>query len=454
MGRSFYVYPKNGIYHAQIVDPKTGITICYRTTGLKNRDEAMLMVAGWLRDGIPARRKGRPQIYQKPEVQTVEAVIGLATILKYIDEATDLDSYGALEIANALKRKKLLALGVSPAIHGRQGFITFLREFWDYDNSPRIEDLRMRGKSITQRTCRGAKNIIDRYWQPYFKDKSLCEVTRDDLRKLGKSLRDKLAGKTINNVISVGSNALRWAYNEKMIPEDVTLDLGGFSGGGQRRDIFTIEETEKLFVETNWADKTAYTAALLAVTTGLRNGEIRALRGEDIGDKLYSVKTENGNTHDVYMLYVRHGWNYLDGLKSTKNEEEGTVHLLPEIRELLLSLLEDNPYLDIEKEKRFIFWGIKKGRPCGAQRLLRGLRSAIKKAEIDIAGRKIDLHSFRHENGTVLIKKTKDIRKVSKSLRHKSLKMTEHYTNHLHEEDVASMGAVAAEAFSSILNSV
>ena len=452
MGRSFYVYPKNGTYHAEIIDSETGAKICYRTTGTKNRDEAMLMVAGWLRDGIPARKKGRPPIYRKPETQTVEAVAGLAAILKCIEKTTDLDEIGALEIAQALKKRRLLALGVSPATQGRQEFIKFLREFWDYDNSPYFEDLRMRGKSITLRTCRGAKNIIEKHWQPHFKDKTLGEVTRADLRKLGRSLRDRLAGKSINNVISIGVKALRWAYREKMIPEDVTLDLGGFSGGGKKRDIFTPEETENLFIENNWADKMAYAAALLAVTAGLRNGEIRALRGEDIGDKLYSIKTESGVTQNVYMLYVRHGWNFLDGLKSPKNGEEGTVHLLPEIRKLLLSLLEENPYLDIEKGKRFIFWGIKKDRPCGAQRLLKGLRSAIKKAEIDIAGRKLDLHSFRHENGTVLVKKTGDIRKVSKSLRHKTLKMTEHYTNHVNEEDVAEMGAVAAEAFSNIVN--
>ena len=451
MSRAFYVYIKNGIYTAEFLDPETGATICYRDTGTKNRDEAMLIAAGWLRDGIPARKKGRTPKYQKSETQTVEAIVGLAAILKYIEKAADIDQSGALQIAQALKKRRLLALGISPATYSSKGFINFLREFWDYDNSPYLEDKRMRGQSLTQRTCRSAKNIIEKYWGPFFKDKTLGDVTRADLRKLGKSLRDELAGKTINNIISIGAKALRWAYIEKMIPEDITLDLGGFSGGGKKRDIFTTEETGKLFDEKNWADKMAYAAALLAVTAGLRNGEIRALRGEDIGDKLYSVKTESGTTKDVYMLYVRHGWNYLDGLKSTKNGEEGTVHLLPEIRKLLLDLLEKNPYLDIPKEKRFVFWGIKRDRPCGAQRLLKGLRSAIEKAEIKIGERKIDLHSFRHENGTVLVNKTKDIRKVSKSLRHKSLKMTEHYTDHVNEEDVAAMGAVAAEAFSGIL---
>ena len=187
MSRSFYVYLKNGTYTAEFLVPETGVTICYRDTMTKNRDEAMLIAAGWLRDGIPARKKGRTSVYQKPENQTVDAVIGLAGILKYIDETEDLDQFGAFEIANALKRKKLLALGVSPAGHGRQGFIQFLREFWDYENSPYLEDKRMRGQSITQRTCRNAKNIIEKYWLPHFKDKTLGEVTRADIRKLGRS---------------------------------------------------------------------------------------------------------------------------------------------------------------------------------------------------------------------------------------------------------------------------
>jgi len=80
------------------------------------------------------------------------------------------------------------------------------------------------------------------------------------------------------------------------------------------------------------------------------------------------------------------------------------------------------------------------------------LHYAIEKAGIDLAGRKIDLHSFRHENGTSLLKKTNDIRKVAKSLRHKSLKMTEHYTNHQDEQEIAAMGAVAAETFKNIVS--
>ena len=47
-------------------------------------------------------------------------------------------------------------------------------------------------------------------------------------------------------------------------------------GDGKKRDILTMEETAELFNENYWNNKTAYIAALLAATSGLRSGEIRA----------------------------------------------------------------------------------------------------------------------------------------------------------------------------------
>ena len=440
--RKFYLYKrKNGTYYAELLS-QDGTRVLYRSTGSKNRDNALLTVAGWLKDGTPTKGRTTP----------LKEAANFQSVLKFL-KTGDIDGEQALELAQVLKGRGLLSIGISPASH--IGFVSFLRDFWNYETSFYLKDKIAHGGHITKRTCRQAQNMIEKDWAAYFQNKTLSEVTRKDLRQFGLSLQKRIAGKTINNVLSIGTRALKWAYFEKMIPENIVEGLGGFVGGETKRDIFSTEETEILFNEKHWNDKMAYAAALLAETSGLRNGEIRALRGADIGDKLYSVKTENGNIQDVYMLYVRHGWNHLDGLKDTKNHEAGTVHLLPQVREKLFALLEQNPH-DIKSEEKFIFWGTKPDRPCGAQRLLNGLRYAIEQAGIDIAGRKIDLHSFRHENGTSLLKKTKDIKKVAKSLRHKSIKMTERYTDHATtdemENEVASTGAIAAEVFANILS--
>ena len=453
MGRPFYLYKgKQGKFQAEFLAPDTGMRVCVRTVEAKSGPEAAEIASGWVHKGIPKRKRGRTPVYKKPSVQSKEAVTELAAILKAIKNSPDLDQAWAMEIVRALKTMGPLKIGVSPAVQGDQDSIKFLRDFWDYDISLYLKDRRAHGKDITLRTCADNLAIIKRDFEPYFAGKKLSEITRRDLKLFGIALKAQgIAGKTVNNRLMVGTKALRWAYLEKMIPEDVTEGLGGFAGGGKKRDILTMEETAELFNEKHWRDKTAYAAALLATTSGLRSGEIRALKAADIGDVLYPVKTESGETRDVYLLHVQHGWNYKDGLKKPKNDEVDTVHLLPEIRKLLLGLLETNPH-KIDDDKKFIFWGIKKYRPCGPQRLLKGLHNAIKEAKIDIAGRKIDMHSFRHLSGTALIKATKgDIHRVQKALRHKSAKATQIYINHEEASDIASTGAVAAEVFSSVI---
>jgi integrase len=452
MGRSFYVYKsKNGKFTAEFLDPKTGLRICFRTVEAKSWAEAAEIAAGWVHNGIPKRKRGRSPVYIKPVSQSMQALTGISAILKAIENTPDLDQTGAMEIARALKVRGLLSMGTSPASQGIRDFISFLREFWDYDNSLYLKDRRAHGKDITLRTCADNQAIIKSNWEPYFAGKKLAEITRQDLKFFGIAMSEQVAGKTVNNRLLVGTKALRWAFFEKMIPEDITEGLGGFAGGGKKRDILTMEETAELFKEKYWNDRMAYVAALLAATSGLRSGEIRALKAADIGDALYSVKTENGETRDVYLLHIQHGWNYKDGLKLPKNNETGTVHLLPEIRELLLNLIKTNPH-GIEDAEKFIFWGIKKNRPCGAQRPLKGLRHAIKEAKIDLVGRKVDLHSFRHLSGTALVKATGDIRKVQKVLRHKSVKATQIYIDHEAASDIAETGAIAAEVFSDIIS--
>ena len=361
MSRSFYVYKiKDGKFKAEFLDPETGMRVCVRTVEAKSGPEAAEIASGWVHKGIPKRQMGRTPVYKKPAVQSKEAVTGLAAILKAIKNSPDLDQAEAMEIVRALKTMGLLKIGVSPADQGDQDSIKFFLDFWDYDKSLYLIDRRAHGKDITLRTCADNLAIIKRDFEPYFTGKKLSEITRRDLKLFGIALKAQgIAGKTVNNRLMVGTKALRWAYLEKMIPEDVTEGLGGFAGGGKKRDILTMEETAELFNEKHWRDKTAYAAALLATTSGLRSGEIRALKAADIGDVLYSVKTESGEIRDVYLLHVQHGWNYKDGLKQPKNGEVDTVHLLPEIRKLLLDLLEINTH-KIAAEKNSYFGALKR----------------------------------------------------------------------------------------------
>jgi integrase len=159
--------------------------------------------------------------------------------------------------------------------------------------------------------------------------------------------------------MKAGKTALGWAYQEGMISTNSADGLLRFSGESKKRGVLTFQEVALVF-EVKWSDSRAYTANLLAVTTGLRSGEVLALRKSDIG------VNEN-------ILFVRHSWAYTDGLKSPKNGEERKVPLLPEVREQLLELLKENPH---EGDEPFIFYGMMKDKPMCNRILLEYLKEA------------------------------------------------------------------------------
>jgi integrase len=270
--------------------------------------------------------------------------------------------------------------------------------------------------------------MIKREWEPVFSGKMLSEITRQDLRNFGIALRKRLSGKTVNNVVLPGRVALRWAYNEKMIPEDITAGLGGYSGDGKKRGILTDGEMEKLRDAGYWENKKAYCAFMLSSTSAMRLGECLALRREDIGEK---------------VVYIRHNWNIHDGLKKPKNGEERRGVLLPEIRALLLELLAENP--TTEDGGQFIFFSdITPEKPCSDYLLTLYFKKAVENAKIDISGRNVSFHSLRHYALTAWVNKTGDIRKAQKAGGHKTLAQTEAYADHVHEKEIADMSEEAA----------
>jgi integrase len=158
----------------------------------------------------------------------------------------------------------------------------------------------------------------------------------------------------------IGTSALKWAFAERIIPIDPTEGLTTFTGDGKSRDIFTEEEIEALF-RVEWQDKRAKVAALVSLTTGIRSGEVRALRRNSIGET---------------VLDVSWNWSDTEGLKCPKNGEPRKAPLLPEVKGLLLELLEESPWK--AQENPFVFHSENPDKPCSAMLFLRNLRRVIK----------------------------------------------------------------------------
>jgi integrase len=436
MGRSFYLYPgKNGTYQAEILNPETGERVCFRNTGTKSRDEAVMLVSGWLRDGIPKRKRGRAPTYRSPGTQTVEAAAGLSAILKGIENIIDLDADGALEIAKALRNRGLLSLpAVSPG-PGNLDFIGYLKNFWDYDKSPYVKEKLAHNHSIGRRYCYEAGKRVERFWKEHFQGRTLASITRAELKALSLSLAEKgFSAGYLNMVLNAGIIPLGYAAREGLIAQNPAAEMERFSPAGPGRGCLTPLEAQQIFAQP-WADRRAYIGNLLAMTSGLRHGEILAIAKNDIDPQLP-------------ILHVRHSWSVKDEIKSPKNGEARKVPVLPEVKEMLVELLDGNPH---GGENPFIFWGVKPDLPSAEGDFLRwGLKTALEKAGINYKARKICFHSHRH----FYISRLSDCMNAEKIQRvsgHKSEQAFKIYSEHLIDENVLEMGKAGAEVFARIL---
>ena len=238
--------------------------------------------------------------------------------------------------------------------------------------------------------------------------------------------------------MNAGLIPLGWAYEEGMIPADIAKDFERYGGKAGKRGVLTVAEAGVLFARP-WADGAAMAASLLSATTGMRQGEVLAVRGGDIGEA---------------VLNVAHSWSAADGLKSPKNGETRKVPLLPEVRAALLAVLAGNPHTDIPEAGRFVFWGAAPDKPrYDGVFMLAALHKELAAMGIDWRGRSVCFHSWRHFYAARMA----DIEaadKVSRITGHKSRAVFDAYADHVTEAAIADMGKAAAAVFAGVLAGV
>jgi integrase len=252
----------------------------------------------------------------------------------------------------------------------------------------------------------------------------LDSITRSDLKIFSLGLAEKgLVPATVNKIMSVGETALAWAYREGMIPDNPTEGLIAFTGEAKKRGVLTPLEAQALFSHA-WKDERSYVGNLIACSTGLRAGEILALKREDIGER---------------TLNVRHSWSNHDGLKCPKNGETRRVPLLPGVRGKLLVLADTSPY----GAEGFIFYGMFKGKPAVPRVLLNGLQSTLIEIGINAKERGIVFHSWRHFYAARMAD-VMDADQVSRITGPKSRAIFDEYANHISEENLEEAGRTSA----------
>lgn len=449
--RRFSLFERNGIFYAQLFNPKTGKFMSGKSTGKRNRDEAAGVAADWLKNGRPTNTK-------RESKRPVDETMTLDTILAGLRSNT-LSPDDVTKIIEVMKDRQIIENAIVRSSVGSVRLIEYLQKFWDYDTSPYIREKRLHGQQIGKTRAKDSTRQV-KYWKKYFGDeKRIGEVTTSDLRDFSlwlaeykvlpkKKLR-KTEGKatmalataplktlsagTINKILVTGTLPLKWAANHNELPSDPGKGLMKFSGTARKRGILTESEVSALF-RIPWKHERSKVASMLSMSTGLRAGEVLALQIGDIGKD---------------RLFINHSWSWIDGLKCTKTGKPRVVPLLPVVKEALVRLAESNPH----GKDGFIFYGLNPKKPMDYHLLLDGLKEALYSIGIDEeerVRRNIVFHSWRHYFTARMANKL-NARTVQRATGHSTEAMLEHYAEHELEGELNDLNKTADEVFGKVI---
>lgn len=245
---------------------------------------------------------------------------------------------------------------------------------------------------------RNRKCILKSKLIPLFGSKNIEEITTKDIERLKAQLLNErgLSAKTVNNYISILRICLKSAIEKDML--EVLPRIKLLKVSPQKFDFLTEAETELLlsFAKGKWREM-----ILLALKTGLRFGELIALKWEDVNFKSRTITVRRNIVHSI------------EG--SPKNNRTRTVPLTKSVLEMLSQKVKDNEYIFHNDE----------GNPLHYTYCRKKLHRFCKLANL----RTINWHTLRHTFASHLATKGVSVFAIKELLGHSDIKMTMRYAH-------------------------
>jgi integrase len=344
-------------------------------------------------------------------------------------------------------------------------FIEYVMEFWDFEHSDYIRRRNLKNpNSLGHDYTRNMRNYFKKHALPLLPSNlKLSCVTTNHVELIVNTLFDDglLANATILKVVQSMSVPLNEAKRLRMISHNPVENLESISTKPKRRGILTSSELHQIILimrrksRENAFDPRVYLATVLSAFTGMRQGEIRALKAGAIT----LINSEQG------IITVSQSIAVYAGMKSTKGKRERFVPCPRWLCEDLLQLASRNPY-----GTELVFWSdttqknpisssfitldfnktvadlLEEQNNCVGEMVevstrKLGEKKSITKGEFLRRERNIVFHSLRHYYVTFMRGKVGD-NLLQSVVGHQSTAMTNNYT-HETEERLLEVGRVS-----------
>ena len=312
--------------------------------------------------------------------------------------------------------------------------------FFDFEKSPYVKDRLLKNGHLCKATVRNRAQELRDYIIPTFGKKRMDEITYKEINDWMLELQEKKSVILANQAIATLRIVLETAKQEGYITKEIVFPKI-FKVPKVEWGTFRKDEAQLLLDEENipelWGntleDIKIYYINVICAITGMRLGEVLALRYED----LKKNRVPNG-------LIIEHNYNGYDKLKTTKNGKPRLALIPPNIIETLERLPQEDEKKKAGKPKKGTSRIRHKERATGyifssngevpyqGGKVLNALYFALMRIGIDEEQRKarrLSIRSWRHTFNTVLVNEDFNHELIRALMGHKSEAMTQYY-NH------------------------
>lgn len=238
----------------------------------------------------------------------------------------------------------------------------------------------------------------------------LCQVCPDASQEMQKKISDCLSGKRMSeslqkSILCVANQILKSA-NRKHFLSVPLLSQPAANARERKVNVFSQAEQAKIFACIYGQMDASAAAILLCLYTGIRLGELCALKWTDI-DAANMTLTVNRTVQRISMP----GRIRKSVLMETEPKNESSKRIIPLPKELLGILSR------FQEEREYVFGGEK---PLDPRTMQYRFKKLLKKAEVDYR----NFHVLRHTFATNCVENCMDAKTLSELLGHSNVKIT------------------------------
>lgn len=336
-------------------------------------------------------------------------------------------------IAYGLEEAKELEMRLTHEIKDSSSFNITLKQLYD-------EYITAQKNALRESTFEKAKRILELYVLPEFSNVLLKNLTQQRLQKWKLHIESITTSKDTplsleykKKIFSVFRTLLNYAVKMEYISTNPLVKLGNFKDANSFKsdmDYYTSDEFLKFITASRqhaleierktgcMSEWNYYVFFNIAFYTGMRKGEIHALKWTDISNNTISI------TRSISQKLK-------GGDRETPPKNKSSIRTI-QIPSPLLDVLSEH-YERCKNLNGFSDdWRI-----CGGESCLRD--STIDNRNNKFAGmagiKKIRLHDFRHSHASLLANNGINIQEIARRLGHSSVEMTWNVYSHLYPKE-------------------